>query len=55
LYRNDRTAILNRHGGTSRDVVLGSASKDVDLFLKRLFDLVVSVLDRFCNLPDLIV
>jgi hypothetical protein len=55
LYRNDRTTILNAHTATSRDVLLSSPSKDVDLFLKRFFDFVVSFLDRFCDLPDLIV
>jgi hypothetical protein len=55
LYRNDYTAVLDRHGGSCRDVVLGSASKDVYFCLKRFFDFVVGFLDRFCDLPDLVV
>jgi len=55
LYRNDRTAILDRHPRTSRDVVLGSASKDVYFCLKRFFDFVVGFLNRFCDLLDLVV
>jgi len=55
LYSNDRTAVLDRHGGACRDIVLGRASKDVDLLLKCFFDFVVSFLDRFCDLLDLVV
>jgi len=55
LYRNDRTAILNAHTATSRDVLLSSPSKDVYFCFERFFDFVVSVLDRFCNLLNLVV
>jgi len=55
LYSNDRTTILNAHTATSRDVLLGSASEDVHFCFERFFDFVVSFLDRFCDLPDLIV
>jgi len=55
LYRNDRAPVLNAHTATSRDVLLSSPSKDVYFCFERFFDFVVSFLDRFCDLPDLVV
>lgn len=43
MYSNDRTAVLNIDTAASRDVLLGSPSEHIDLFLKRLFHFVVLI------------
>ena len=55
LYSNDRTAILNIDTATSRDVLLGSPSKHIDLFLKRLFHFVVLVVQSDGDSADLLI
>jgi len=55
LYSNDRTTILNAHTATRRNVLLSSPSKDVHFCFERFLDFVVSFLNRFCDLPDLVV
>lgn len=55
MYSNDRTAIFNVNTATSRDVLLSSASKHVDLFLERLFDLVLLVVQGDGDRADLLI
>ena len=55
MYSNDRTAILNIDTATSRDVLLGSSSKHIDFFLKRLFHFVVLIANRNSNSADLLI
>ena len=55
MYSNDCTAVLNVDPAAGRDVRLGRASKHVDLFLKRLFDLVLLVVQGNGDSADLLI